>query len=198
MVSTQRVLVALATPAAILGAGALVWHASYASFSGTTRSSGNNWSTGQVALSDDDAGSARFQVANMVPGQTDTKCIKVTANATVPGTVKGYALNPVTSAQKLEDRVLITVEDGTGGDFASCTGFVPDGAALVTDMKLSTLAAFNTYANGMGGWAISPGTQTRTYRVTWKFDTTGMTQGALDALQGAQTGIDIQWELQSS
>ena len=186
-----------APPGALLGAAALVWQASYAAFSGTTRSSGNSWSTGSVALSDDDAGSARFQATNLVPGATDTKCIKVTANASVPGTVKGYAVNPVRSSAGLEDHVLVSVSEGTGGNYASCTGFTSQ-ANLITDMPLSTLAGFSDYAHGMGGWAVTAGTQSRTYQVTWKFDTTGMTQTQLDALQGAQTGIDIQWELQSS
>jgi hypothetical protein len=194
---TQRIVVALATPVAILAAGALVWQASYAAFSGTTRSSGNSWSTGTVALTDDDAGTARFQAAGMTPGSTETKCITVTANATIPGVVKGYAINPVSSPQGLEDHILITINQGNGGSFASCTGFVSTGN-LITEMPLSTLATFNDYAHGMGGWSIGAGTQTRTYQVTWKFDATGLTQSALDALQGAQTGIDIQWELQSS
>jgi hypothetical protein len=193
----RKVMVALATPAAILGAAALVWHSSYAAFSGTTRNSGNNWSTGTVALTDDDAGSARFQVANMTPASTDTKCIKVTANASVPGTVKGYALNPVLSPQGLQDHVLITVKEGTGGTFADCTGFTSS-STLITDMSLTTLATHADFANGMGGWAVTAGTQTRTYQVTWRFDTVGMTQSELDSLQGTQTGIDIQWELQSS
>jgi len=195
--TARRLAVALATPAAILAAAALVWHASYAAFSGTTRSSGNSWSTGTVALSDDDAGAARFQATNMVPGSTETKCIKVTATASVPGVVKGYALNAVPSPAGLEDHVLISVNEGNGGSFPSCTGFVSAGN-LITDMPLSTLATFNDYAHGMGGWAVTAGTQTRTYQVTWKFDTTGLTQSQLDQLQGSQTGIDIQWELQSS
>lgn len=194
---SRRTVVALATPLAILAGAALVWHSSYAAFSGSTRSSGNSWSTGSVALTDDDAGAARFQAANLVPGATDTRCIKVTATATVPGVVKGYALNAVRSGLGLEDHILISVNEGTGGSYASCTGFTSS-ASLITDMPLSTLAGFGDYAHGMGGWAVNAGSQSRTYEVTWKFDTTGMTQSQLDALQNAQTGIDIQWELQSS
>lgn len=193
----QRILTVLVTPLAILAGAALVWQASYAAFSGTTRNSGNSWQTGSVALSDDDSGSARFQASGLTPGDTQTRCITVTATATVPGLVKGYAVNPVTSPQGLEDHILITIDEGTGGSFASCSGFVLD-ANLLTDLPLSTLATFNDYANGMGGWAVSAGTQSRTYQVTWTFDTTGLTQTQLDQLQGAQTGIDIQWELQSS
>lgn len=194
---TRRLVAGFATPVAIVAGAAMIWQASYAAFSGTTRSSGNSWSTGSVALSDDDAGAARFQASDLVPDATETKCIKVTATATVPGVVKGYAVNPVRSPQGLEDRILISVREGSGGGFSSCTGFTAD-STLLSAMPLSTLATYNDYAHGMGGWAVSAGTQSRTYEVTWKFDTTGMTQSQLDALQGAQTGIDFQWELQSS
>jgi len=195
--SSRRVLVALATPAAILAGAALVWQASYAAFSGTTRSSGNSWSTGSVALSDDDAGAARFQATNLTPGATDTRCITVTATASVAGVVKGYAVNPVPSPQGLGDHVLISVRDGAGGSFASCAGFVAS-RTLLTDVPLTTLATLDDYDHGMGGWDVPAGTQSRTYEVTWRFDTSGLTQSQLDRLQGAQTGIDIQWELQSS
>jgi hypothetical protein len=194
---SRRLAVALATPVAILAGAAMIWQASYAAFSGATRSSGNSWSTGAVALTDDDAGAARFQANNLVPGATDTKCIKVTATATVPGVVKGYALHLVPSPQGLEDHILVSVREGSGGGFNSCTGFTSE-SSLITDMPLSTLATFSDYAHGMGGWNVTAGTQSRTYEVTWKFDTTGLNQSGLDALQGAQTGIDIQWELQSS
>ncbi len=187
----------LATPVAMIAASAVIWQASNEAFSSTTRNSGNNWSTGTVALTDDDAGSARFQVANMLPGQTDTRCLKVTADVSVAGVVKGYALNAVTSAAGLENHVMVTIDEGTGGGFGTCTGFT-SAATVIPTMSLATLAGFTNYANGAGAWAVSPGTQSRTYKITWTFDTTGLTQSQLDGLQGASTGIDIQWELQSS
>jgi hypothetical protein len=192
-----RIATAVATPVAILAASALIWQSSYAAFSSTTRNSGNDWATGSVTLTDDDAGSARFQVPSMVPGATDTKCITVTANASGPGVVKGYAVNPVTSPQGLENYVMITIDAGTGGGFASCTGFTSEGT-IIPSMSLATLAGYNSYATGAGGWTVAAGTQSRTYRITWTFDTTGLTQAEIDNLQGAHAGIDIQWELQSS
>ena len=195
---TQKVLVAATTPIAVVCAAAMVYQASYAAFTGQTRNSGNQWSTGSVNLTDDDSGTSRFQVANMLPGATETKCIKVTANASVDSTVKGYAVNPVTSPQKLENRVKVTIEDGVGGTFAACTGFVPDGAPLVSNVPLSTIALANTYETGFGGWAVTPGVKNKTYRMTWTFDTTGMTQAEIDQLQGATTGIDMQWEMRTN
>jgi hypothetical protein len=193
----RKIATVIATPVAVLAAAALIWQSSYAAFSGTTRNSGNSWSTGSVALTDDDAGSARFQPVGMVPGDTDTRCITVTANATVPGVVKGYTLNPVLSPSGLQDHVLVAMKYGSGGGFGSCTGFVEAGV-IFPATSLTTLAAFNSYTNGPGSWAVVAGTQSRTYQVTWTFDTTGMTQTQLDNLQNAQTGIDLQWELRSN
>ena len=192
-----RIAVIAAAPVAVVAAAALIWQSSYSAFTGTTRNSGNEWSTGSVALTDDDAGSARFQVEDMTPGDTETKCITVTATTSVPGTVKGYALNPVTSAARLEDHILVHVNFGTGGGFGSCTGFTSQDE-IIPSMSLSTLAGYNSYANGAGGWNVSAGTSSRTYEITWTFDTTGLTQSEIDQLQGARTGIDFQWELQSN
>lgn len=196
---TTKVVAALATPAALVAAGVLVFQASNAAFTGQTRNSGNEWSTGSVNLTDDDNGQARFQVTNMLPGQTQTKCIKVTANASVPSLVKGYAVNPVPSVQKLEDRIKVTIESGDGGSFADCAGFVADGDLTTPATPLSVLSQQNSYENGIGGWNVAGGAaESKTYKMTWTFDTTGMTQDQVDQLQGAKTGIDMQWEMRSN
>lgn len=192
-----KMAMVLATPVAIVAAGALIFQASYSAFSAETRNSGNDWSTGQVALTNDSAGTARFQVTNMLPGQTDTKCITVTANVTVAGVVKGYAINPVTSVAGLENHIMVSADAGTGGSFADCTGFTKVTTEF-TAMPLSTVFAANSYANGFGGWAVTAGRTSRTYKITWTFDTTGLTQDALDALQGTHTGVDFEWELQTT
>lgn len=192
----RKIGTAIATPIAIVAAAALIWQSSYAAFSGTTRNSGNNWATGSVALTDDDSGAARFQAADMVPGDRDTKCITVTANTTVPGVVKGYTVNPVLSPAGLQDHINVGMTWGTGGGFGTCTGFV-EGGVVFPPTSLTALSAFNNYANGSGGWAVTSGTQTRTYQITWEFAAGGLSQSALDNLQGSQTGIDLQWELQS-
>lgn len=195
---TTQILATLATPIAIVAVGASVYQASSAAFTGQTRNSGNEWATGSVKLTDDDAGAARFRVANMLPGDTQTKCITVTADASVDSTVKGYAVNPVTSTAGLENKVLVTISSGTGGSFADCTGFTAVGAPHVVDAPLSAIAQVNTYETGFGGWAVAPGVSSKTYQMTWRFDTDGMTQAQIDSMQGAKTGIDMQWEMQSN
>ena len=132
----------------------------------------------------------------MQPGDTQTRCIKVTANASVPGEVRGYAVNPVPSPAHLEDHIKITVRAGNGGSFADCTGFAAT-ETVIPGATLAQMYAANSYDTALGGWDVPAGTNTRTYEITWQFDTTGMTQTQIDQLQGSHTGIDFQWELQS-
>lgn len=193
----RKIGTVITTPIAIVAAAALVWQSSYAAFSGSTRNSGNSWSTGSVALTDDDAGSARFQATNLVPGATETKCISVTATASVPSTVKVYAVNSVSSAAGLDNYIKVISEQGTGGGFGSCTGFTPSGTPA-PEATLREWASADSYANGADPWDVPAGTTTRVHRITWRFDATGLTQTQLDGLQGAQTGMDFQWELQSN
>ena len=193
----QKIMAVATTPVAVVCAAAMVYQASYAAFTGQTRNSGNDWSTGSVNLTDDDNGLARLQVANMLPGDIARQCIKAAANASVPSTVKGYAVNPVPSTSGLENRVLVTIEDGTGGTFADCAGFTKENE-LIKDTSLANLAKANTYEAGIGGWTVAPGVSSKTYRMTWRFDTTGMTQAQIDQLQNSRTGIDMQWEMKSN
>lgn len=197
--SVRRTVGVLTVPAAVLLASGMVWQASQAAFSDTTRNSGDSWATGTVVLADDDAGSARFQATNLRPGATETRCITVTSSASLAGQVRLFAVNAVTSPSGLEQHILMTVDEGTGGSFGSCTGFTA-AATDVTATSLATIASTHTdFATGLGTWSPT-GTppESRTYRFTWAFDTTGMTQTQVDALQGAHTGIDFEWEIQNT
>ncbi len=197
---TRKILTATVIPLSIIAAGASVWHSSYAAFTAETRNSGNAWSTGRLTISDDDAGSARFTVADLVPDQTETKCIKVTANTTVGGHVKFYVINPVTTALALEDHIDLTVDEGTGGDFASCTGFVSEDVVHPAAPLSGLMTDHGTYANGLGSWTPSGSAsdQVKTYRISWTFNATGMTENELNALQGSHTGVDFEWEIQNT
>ena len=52
-------------------------------FSATTQNSGNEISAGTIAISDNDAGSAMFNITNAKPGDTWTRCIKVSYNGSL-------------------------------------------------------------------------------------------------------------------
>jgi hypothetical protein len=88
---------------------------------------------------------------------------------------------------------------GTGGTFNDCTGFVPSGP---TDpaAPLSILAQYSyNYATGQSAWHTlgTPG-EKRTFKFTWTFDTTGLTQQQIDGLQGGTISVDAIWELQTA
>ncbi|MFC5501328.1 hypothetical protein ACFPJ4_03625 [Lysinimonas soli] len=195
---TRRLATLIVGPTAILVAGLLVWNGSNAAFTATTRNTGNNWETGSVLLSDDDLGAAAFRVSGVVPGQTGSRCIVVTSESTVPGEVRMYV--DTIGAQGLENNITISMESGSGGSFANCTGFVPDAPPVGPALSLAAAAASsNSYATGILPWATTgtPG-ETKTYRATWTFDVTGLTQTQIDALQGKSASADVVWELQST
>ena len=47
-------------------------------FSATTQNAGNEISTGTVAISDNDAGSALYNITGAKPGDTVSRCIRTT------------------------------------------------------------------------------------------------------------------------
>ena len=195
----RTIVRATVAPVAILLAGLLIWQGSNAAFTATTRSSGNSWSTGQVTLTDDDLGAAAITIQHLVPMQTGTKCIVVTSNSNVAGEVRTYFANLSPSAQHIEDRIMISGQIGTGGTFNDCTGFVPSGTSDPA-ASIANLAAYaSSYATGASAWTTSgtPG-EKRTFKFTWTFDTTGMTQQQIDALQGGTISVDAIWELQTA
>ncbi len=177
----------------LLGATALTFQASSAAFSGTTDNSANSLGAATVSLSDNDSGSALFDVTNMVPGESTTNCITVTYGGDTDsvGAVKLYA--SVTDDSSFAGEVDIQVEEGSGGTFDDCTGFSADSTLYSTN----TLSAFDTahsdYSDGLSGFTPSQAAPSKSYRITMTLgsDTANSFQG--DSLTAALT-----WEVQSS
>lgn len=177
----------------VLASGATILTATRAAFSDTTSSSGNSFSVGSVELIDDDSGSALFAVSDMVPGQTATGCLVVTYQGTItdPGLVRLYS-GGLTDSGSLAAELDLTIEEGNGGTFSDCTGFISSGT-----IESATLAAFNTthtgYANGAGTWDPSTIPESRTYRIT-----ISLPSDAPNSAQGQSiSGLIFTWEVQS-
>lgn len=183
----------------------MVWQSSYAAFSADTRNAGNNWSTGTLTLNNDGNGTAMFQVTNVIPGQTGSKCIQVTSTSSVPGTVKLYLLNPVVSAAGLESHLRVTVQSGTGATYAGgCGGFVADSTPSqpIINGATTTLAqaesTYTSYGTGAGAWVTTgAASESKSYKFVWSMDN-NLTQDQIDALQGARVGVDFEWEIQNN
>jgi hypothetical protein len=151
--------------------GLLVVQASRAAFSDTTVNTTSSFST--VDLVDDDTGSAMFSITNIVPGQSVTKCIVVTYQGMVanPAAVKLFSGGD-TNTCTLGRHLNVTVEEGTGGSFSSCNGFITE-KVIVNAVTLSTFnTTYNNYSTGAGVWDPSATPESKTYKVTVQLDST--------------------------
>lgn len=190
-ITPKKLVAGTAVPLALLAGGGMVWQSSYSAFSATTANPTNNWTSGSVALADDDTNTALFNATNLKPGQTGNKCIVVTSSGSLAANIKLYGTSYSTT-KGLADNLNLKVEEGTGGSFSNCTGFTA--GSTIYD---GTASAFGTgktdFASGVGTWAPAGGTVTKTYRVTYKLsDTTP------DTAQGGTAALGFTWESQNS
>ena len=172
-------------------AGAVAAFGTFSAFSSTTENPGNEIDTGTVALSDNDAGSALYDLDGATPGTTVDRCITVTYSGDLAADVKLYLPDAV---GVLGQYVNMTVTPGTDAtpSFGDCTGFVADGAALFTGTLQGFRTAHSGWANGLvdnpgasSGWAQG---NSVTYRVQ-------LTVQDTNNAQGQDTGIHrIVWE----
>jgi hypothetical protein len=139
-----------------------------------------------------------FQIVNVTPGQSGEKCIAVSATSSVPSTVKLYTGD--LASDGLEPYVMVRVEQGTGGGFtAGCAGFTPaDPANVEASQTLAALGAHTSWATAILPWTMSAGATTKTYKFSWVFDVSSLTQTEIDALQGRAASINFEWELQNN
>ena len=189
----------VAVPVALAASGLVVAQSSYSAYSATTVDPTSNWATGTVALADDDNNTAAFTAANLKPGSTGTRCIVVSSTGSLPGSVKLYGTGAATTKALASD-INLTVTQGTGGSFGSCTGYTP--LATGSSVYTGTLAGFASTATGfntgVGTWntagvASGAAAETRTYQLTYsvRTETTNDTQGGTAA-------IGFTWEAQNS
>lgn len=153
--------------------------------------------TGTVDITDNDAGAAALVQSNASPGTSDTACIVVSYQGTLPATVRLYG---TTTGTGLDQYLDLTVTRGSGsGPFDSCTGFTPDAVDYVG------AGPGVVYSGTLQGWAdnytvglvdpvpSSPETWTNGESHTYRF-TLSLPAGAPDAAQGLTAGQTFIWE----
>jgi hypothetical protein len=186
----RRLCLAASVAAALLLATTVVWHSAYAAFTDSTPSYVTTWSTGTVALADDDAGAVMFSASGLKPGATQTRCIAVTSTGTAPAAVRLYGTGRTTT-RSLSTYLLLTVRAGSGGSTAGCAGFVPS-ASLYS----GTLAAFpTTYGAGLDTWTTvgNSGGETRSYQISYS-----LSAAAPGSAQGGTAAVAFTWEAQNT
>lgn len=166
----------------------------FGAFSATTSNAGNTITAGTVAIADNDAGAAMYSIANAKPGESVSKCIKVTYTGSLDADVHIYTTSTIGS---LGQYVELTITPGTQAtpSFPSCTGFTADsGGALYTGTLQNFGSTKNSYATGVVDY---PGSSTKwagneavVYQVT-----ATLQSSAPDTAQGLTTGSHtFTWE----
>lgn len=174
--------------------GSLAAMGVFGAFSATTTNAGNTITAGTVSIADNDAGAAMYSITNAKPGESVSKCIKVTYTGSLDADVHIYTTSTIGA---LGQYVELTITPGTQTTptFPSCTGFTPDsGGALYSGTLANFATAKNSYANGVVDY---PGTGTKwaanesvVYQVT-----ATLQSSAPEAAQGATTGAHtFTWE----
>lgn len=126
--------------------------ATYSAFSSTTSSTGNSFAAGTVRVGDNSLGAFMYQVTNQKPGDTVTKCIKVTYTGTLDAAMKLY-VSPVGAVGEFVD---MTITPGSGSPtFPGCTGFVADAGGPIYTGTLKGFA--DTHGSYATGFADNPG-----------------------------------------
>jgi len=189
--STKVLLTALCVGAL----GSLAAMGVFGAFSATTTNAGNTITAGTVAIADNDAGAAMYSIANAKPGESVSKCIKVTYTGSVDADVHIYTTSTIGSLGQYVD-LAITPGTQATPTFPSCTGFTPDsGGALYTGTLQNFGSAKGSYANGV---VDNPGTSATKWvandSVVYQVTAT-LQSSAPDAAQGLTTGAHtFTWE----
>lgn len=109
----------------------LVANRSSGAFGAEARNHGNRVVEGYVGLTDDDGGSALFNLPALVPGDSAENCIAVRYEGTVlPAVVR---LGARTDGELSPD-LGMAVDVGDGGGFGTCAGFTPSARIYAGDL----------------------------------------------------------------
>ena len=204
---------------AMLGAGALVWNASYAAFSDTTTNPGNSWATGSVSITNDQSSSAVFSVTGVKPDSASSTlnppgtgaftassassggsaCIKVTYSGTTAANIKLYAsVNNIGADGGLGQYLLFDVDTGTDtapGTDVSCATYTSvgylHGSASNTNVFVNSLPS--TYGTGLAGWNGVTGPVSKWYRFSWL-----LPANVASAAQSETVQVTLTWEAQNT
>lgn len=190
----RRTFIAAGVAAGAVAASAVVVATSSAAFTATTNNTGDTWTAATLALTDDDSTSAMFNVAGMVPGQTETRCIEVTYNGTAS------SLNPIKLYSALDANTLdlanylnLQVEQGSGGAFGDCSTFTADSTIISGETLAFTTANHTDYATGVGTFTPATSPASVSYRFTVTLDA-----ATPNTSQGGNAAATFTWEIQTA
>jgi len=199
---SHRTAALAVTAAGLAVAGSL--QGTQAAFTATTSSAGT-FTAGTVVLSDDDSGSALFSATTLSPGDTDSKCIKVTYTGNLANEVRLHVAVTETDAggvaanALLDSNLNVTIEydTTTTGAFAGCGDFASEGTlynGTLFDLDASHYDWTSGAKLGAAGTAWTPATNVaRVFKITYT-----LASAAPDSVQGDSAVGTFTWEAQST
>jgi Camelysin metallo-endopeptidase len=165
-------------------------------FSSTTSNDGNVFATGTVTISDNDAGSAMYNVSNKKPGDTVQTCIKITYTGSLAADVHLYTTSSIGALGQYLD---LTIDKGTFSGapaFPSCTGFTADAGGSIYSGTLANFATTKTgFATGVSAYPGAQSQWNQNDTLVYRFTLTVQNN---NAAAGATTGThSFIWEAQN-
>ncbi len=175
----------------------------WSAFSATTENTNNDFAAGTVVISDNDANASMFTMSNMKPGDTQSRCIKVSYTGSLPSDVTLYGARTDTAGSDgtndLAVNMTLKLTRGTDTDHTNltCDGFVadavdytggPTGNGVIFDGDLSTYPV-------VGGTHIADPdiSWTNGEFMVYKVDAT-LKSTAADAAQGDAVDQSFTWK----
>lgn len=207
---------------ALVFSSAVIWQATYASFSIATSNPSNSWTSGSVSLTATNGsggsltGSAVFAATGWRPGDTQSRCITVTygGNITAGSAVRLYATGVINSAavngHSLSSYLQVAVTEGTGATDTSCTGFVagatlfdsatnsgPTSATVIAGSLMDFSTNHSAWSSGaVSAWTPSTISTAKSFRFVVNFGSSGSNTTDTD-LMGMTATSAFTWEVQS-
>jgi hypothetical protein len=144
----------------------------WSGFSSTTANAGNDFVTGTMSLSDNDSGTALFDMTGADAGDSVTKCITVDYNGTLDANVRMYGAK--TAGNGLDEYLDLEVTRGTWKALADPVsgligGATPPGAMACSNTLVSFEADAATYsgAPGAGSGGVVFSARMNNYPTSW-------------------------------
>lgn len=179
---------------AVLGiAGAIAAGGVFSAFTSQTDNPGNVVTAGTVELTDNDAGSALYELTAAAPGDSETACIEVSYSGSLDADVRLYTPSAIDA---LGEHVDLTIQPGaqSSPSFPGCTGFAADGAAVYDGTLADFAAGHGDYATGIADFPGSTSAWETGDTVVYQVTAT-LAADAPTEMQGETTGTHtLRWE----
>jgi len=143
--------------------GSIAGIGTFSAFSDTTDNTGNAFTAGTVYITDNDGGSAMFNVSDAKPATSYTSCITVTYLGSLDSSVRLYGSG---FGGALAPYLTVKVEEGSGAaGFGDCTGFT-------SSSTVYNNVGMNAFPTTYGGASATGGTWSQNDSVDYRFTVT--------------------------